>query len=559
MLILVSQIGFAQEKPKFFSASGSVSLSYGFYDFDAENYSSFRPRYLQNIVRFNANMNIKLGKYFSLPFGISVSNQNTSYNLPSVPNEKFFSWSYITNPRNNLHIDPTYKWITVHLGSHTPSYSPLTSGDIQIFGAGVELNPGKFIFSANYGVSQVAIEADSARNIRGSYKQIIYGGQIGYGKKQGPTKVVLNYLMLRDDANSVVNKPVGVNPREGATFSPLIEIQLFKTITLKTETAGSVYTKNSEARAIPTDNEFVTAISKYLALNTSSAIDFGHTTSLEWKAKKVTLGGEVNYIGPGFMPVGYYGAETDIFDYKVNAGFRLFKNKLNASGTFGIRTNNLSNTVIQSTRRIIGNGNIFYQITKAFSISTNYNNFNFTNNQDLNTQRVELYNHTFSFTPSLTLKAKASQHVIISTYALNNFDQYDATANDFLNTVSHTGNLNYMLIFQNMPLTLGASGLYLNNASVSSTLEVYNVGINAGYKFLDKKIKTSIRLAYSNIKSGAFTAHNKFNTVLGVDYKIIKKLTLKLSYLLNYNHYGSIRPGASLIENRFNVAINYSF
>ena len=123
------------------------------------------------------------GKYFSIPFGVNITNQKTSYNLPNVPTENLYD--YIQNPRNNIHIDPKYKWFQSHLGSHTPNYSNLTTGDIQIFGVGFEMNPGKFILSANYGKSQIAIEPDALLNIPGAYAQKIYGMRIGYGKIEG--------------------------------------------------------------------------------------------------------------------------------------------------------------------------------------------------------------------------------------------------------------------------------------------------------------------------------------------------------------------------------------
>jgi len=164
---------------RFVQFSGSLSLSYDAYNYNTINYNTFRPRYDADIFRVSANASIKFGKYLSIPFGLNVSTQNYSYNLPSLPEENFID--YVRNPRNNIHIDPTYKWIKAHIGSHSPQYSQLTTGDIRIFGVGVDMNPGKFILSTSYGISQYAFEPDSILNIQGAYKQELMAGRIGIG------------------------------------------------------------------------------------------------------------------------------------------------------------------------------------------------------------------------------------------------------------------------------------------------------------------------------------------------------------------------------------------
>ncbi|MDG1147561.1 MAG: hypothetical protein P8N52_04560 [Crocinitomicaceae bacterium] len=120
-LFLVAQ---ADTASGFVQFSGALSLSYDAYDYSTLNYSSFRPRYNDDIFRVSANASIKFGKHLSIPFGFNLSNQNFTYNLPSLPEENIID--YVRNPRNNIHIDPSYKWVDGHIGSHTPQYSQLT-------------------------------------------------------------------------------------------------------------------------------------------------------------------------------------------------------------------------------------------------------------------------------------------------------------------------------------------------------------------------------------------------------------------------------------------------
>ncbi len=391
ILILINSYIFAQEKENPITISGNIGLFFDTYNFSEENYSTFRPKYPENELRLNANATIQIGEYLSIPFGINISNQKTLYNLPSLPEENLID--FIQNPKNDISINPEYKWVKGFLGSQTPNYSPLTTGDAPIFGIGIDLNPGKFIFSANYGLSQRAIESDSFFNIVGAYKQKVLATRIGYGKIDGP-KFTLNFVKIKDDINSVINTPLYDDPIEGITISPLLELKIKEKIVFKTETAASIFTSNLNNTFTLNDNT-IDSFSDFITINASSKADISHISSIEWISKKFTVGGEVKYIGPGFVPVGYRNIEKDIIDYKIKSSFKLFKDKTSINGMFGVRKNNVQNTNLQSTKRVISNVNVFSQISEAFSINATYSNFGFNNNEINNVIRVEMINNSF--------------------------------------------------------------------------------------------------------------------------------------------------------------------
>lgn len=555
-LFVLTNFCYSQVKEKIVKIDGSMGLTYDGYSYYTENYATFRPRNIEDFLRFSANANISFGKYFSMPFGINISNQKTSYNLPSLPEENLFN--YIQNPRNNIHIDPKYKWLQLHLGSHTPLFSDLTTGDIQIFGAGIEINPGKFILSANYGKSQIAFEPDALLNVSGAYDQKFYGVRFGYGKVEG-TKFVLNIVKIEDDIFSVMKKPIGINPISGLTISPLMEFKFTEKFTVKTETAGSIFTSNLSAVPIVFSESFLNTINNIVALNSSSKADFSHASSLEFKSKKFTLGGEIKYIGPGFIPVGYRNIEKDIIDYKINTGFSLINDKLNINGAFGVRTNNIKNTKLQSTQRLISNMNVYAQITKSFSINANYNNFSFGNNETNNLIRIEMVNNSFSISPNYSIESDSKTQQISTNISLNSFQQFDIIANGFVNTTSKNFTTNYMIMFKKTPLRINFSGLFLDNKSPVSNLNLINFSTNIGYKFYNKKIIPSLNLGYAIINKDNFTGDKRVNIKLKTLYKINKKLDFNLSYLFNNNKYGSYRPNGLLNENIFQLSMLKKF
>ncbi|MEP0479987.1 MAG: hypothetical protein ABJD23_07210, partial [Nonlabens sp.] len=415
---------YAQEEKKEKSpvqVSGSIGFFYDYYYFYENNYSSFRPRYPENLLRLNAQVNLQLGEHFSIPLSVNVTNQKVLYNLPSLPEES--ALDYLQNPANNISINPKYKWAQAFIGTQTPLYSTLSTGDIPIFGAGIEINPGKFILSATFGKSQRAIEPNITLNIPGAYEQNIVAARIGVGKLEG-SKFTINVVKIEDDVTSVNTTPIGVDPIEGFTISPYAEFKIFEKLKISTETAGSIYTSDLLNTGI-IDSEFINDLSDYISINASSTADFAHNSRIDWQVDTFQLGGEVKYVGPGFLPVGYRFIERDILDYKINTGLNLFKKKVNLTGSFGIRTNNLNDTKLSSSERVITNANLFAQVTEGFSINLNYSNFGFNNDASILNQRIELINNSITVSPVYTWKNEKYNHLIAGNIALSSFEQFD--------------------------------------------------------------------------------------------------------------------------------------
>ncbi|MFT6127423.1 MAG: hypothetical protein ACJA2M_000247 [Polaribacter sp.] len=535
--------------------NGSIDLHYDVYSYSEENFSTFRPRYPESLFRFNANLNIQLGKHFSIPIGLNITNQQTLYNLPTIPDENIID--YVSNPRNNISIHPEYKWIKTHIGTHSPNYSDLSTGDINIFGGGIDLNPGKFIFSANYGISQRAIESNSLFNIVGAYEQRIIAARIGIGKIEG-SKFTINIVKIKDDINSLINTPIDTKPIEGITIAPLIQLKLGENIFLKTETAASVYTSDL-LNSFYLDSDVVDSVKDIITINASSKGDFSHISSLEWKSKKLTIGGEVKYIGPGFVPAGFRNIEKDILDFKFKTGLKLFKGKTSINGMFGVRTNNLKNTTLQSTKRIISNVSLFSQITKSLSLNTSYSNFGFNNNVSEDILRIEMVNNTFSISPSYLFITEKHNHQISANGNFNSFDQFDSTAASFVASKSKSYSLNYNLMFKEIPLNINIMFLNLNNATPVSDFKMTNYTSTISYKLLDKKITPSLSVNLASITKEGFTKDKRASTRFKFDYKINKKLKFRFSYRFNKYTYGSSKINALTQENRFKYSLQKKF
>lgn len=553
-IIPISLISQEKNNP-FFRLSGNVSLNHDMYSYSQENYDSFRPRFPDNLFRLNMQAQLEIGEYVTIPVSVSVTNRQTLYSLPTLPEES--PLEYIQNPVNNVSINPKYKWAQAFLGTQTPMYSELTTGDIPIFGAGFEVNPGKFLLSASYGISQRPVEQDLALNIPGAFEQRFMAMRIGYGKIEG-TKFTLNVVKIEDDVTSLSNMPTNVEPVEGITVSPLFEFNIIEKLKVRTETAGAINTSNVNSSTV-LDNAFLNNISDFNTINGTTKSDFAHNTRLDWLGEKFQIGGEVKYVGSGFLPVGFRFVERDILDYKINTGIKFFNSKLSFNGSFGFRTNNLQDTKLSTTRRIIANGSIFAQITQNFNISANYSNFGVNNDANLLNQRIQLITNSFSLSPTYQFQTKSLNNQIGLNLSYSVFDQYDVATNDFLVNESQNIGINYAMLFKDFPLNLNFQTMYVSNIMPTLEFTMLNYGITAGYKLLDKKLKPSIALNFANIDRTGFTTDFRTNVRLRTQYKITKKLRFNLTYRFTGFVYGSSRPDAILNQNRLQLSLQQQF
>ncbi len=487
-----------------------------------------------------------------MPVAINISTRQNSYHLPSLPDERLID--YIQNPRNNISFNPTYRWATAFLGTQTATYSELTTGDIPMFGVGLEVNPGDFIATVNYGKSLMGVEYDPFNNIVGAYEQRIFTTRIGYGKMDG-TRFALNLVKVSDDPNSIASVPPEVRPAEALTLSPLLQFRLSSTVLLATETAASLNTNDLNGPDLTLEEDLLDLISPFIQINATSNADLSNTTSLQWRRDQFGITGEVRYVGPGFQPAGYRTFERDIIDYTVRTDARMLDNRLFVNATVGLRTNNLQNTTLDKTNRTILNLAVFGQVTEQLSVSSTYANFGFRNNVSLDTLRIEMINNSFSLTPTYQFRTEAHTHIVSVTGTYNQFDDFNIFEGVFQSTTSYSANTSYQIVFNDIPFNAGFQTMYLDITSPMTDINIIQASVNARYRLLDKKLTPSILIAYNNIRRDDFSPDHRWRLNLKSDYKIYQNVDFRISYNFSNYRYGSTRPDALTFENRFQVAL----
>ncbi len=555
LLLLISLTTHAQQTGAF-GMQGNLGLFYDMYNYSATAYDDFRPRFPSDLVRFSAHATLSAGDHFSMPFSVDITNQSTAYHLPSLPEERFID--YVRSPRNNISINPSYKWVQGYLGTQTPNFSSLTTGDIPIFGVGVEATPGRFLIATHYGKSQLAVAPNPTSDIAGAFEQRILASRFGYGNPSG-TMVSLNIVHRKDDIASLDAHPAGIRPQEGLTISPHLQVQISPSVSFATETAGSLFTHNLDGPPMPIEHDVISAAENVFSINGSSNFDFSNISSLNWQGNHTGLGAEIRYIGPGFEPVGFRAVERDLIDYNLTGNLNVLNNNLMLNGSGGIRENNLQSTTAESTTRFIANVNLFTQITESLTLASNYSNFGFNNNVVFDTLRVEMIQNVFSITPGYQVTGEAINHVISTTASVQLFDEFNMATGDFINTQSTSFNASYNMIFANLPLNLGVMGMYLQNETPVMDLDMYHVGVTARYRFLEDRLTPSLMISHSGINREGFTTDNRWRATLRTSYEIRQSMDIRLGYTYSNYQYGSVRQDAITHEHRLQLSLAQRF
>ncbi len=462
------------------SVHGSVGATGIFY-----NSSGITPRKTPFSYILNGNLTVNL-KGFVLPFSFTYSDRSKSFRQPF----------------NQFGLSPKYKWITLHLGYRNINFSKYVLGGHTVFGAGIELTPGKFRFGAVYG--RLKKNTNQATNIYNplndtitAFTRKMMSFKIGVGDKN--TFVDLIVMRAADDSTSLAfdsrndenfpatNLVTGINSR--FTF--------VKNIHLELEGAYSIYTANQASKYIVQTPDI---ISKIIPINLSSKGYMALRGLLEYRSRKgLKLALAYRRIDPGYKSMGTYFINNDVENMTFNMGFNALKHKFNFSGSIGLERNNLKIARNATTKKVIGSAMISYNPFRVFGITLNYSNYSI-NQQAGRIQiadSVKLYqtNGTLMIMPHfqfINSKNTVSQFIsfVYSRMALNDKNPSSQYNNSF--TTNNTL-VSYNITF--IPLTLTAMATFNYNRVSMSVGNSKNIGGTVGLSKGFMKNRISLGLA----------------------------------------------------------------
>lgn len=563
---------FAQTVPKpKVSVTGTMGVTYEGYGLtvNPKTPSFYSPRRPWNQLRFNFAPQIKIGQNFSLPLNFNFATKATNFAGPyaGIGHQSIKQW--ITNPLNNFSINPKYKWAELQLGTQYLNYSELSTGDIGVFGAGVDLKPKGYIIKFFTGTSQQGINYSASPLVPGAYKRSNWMAQIGK-EKEGKYKMAFTVVKGRDKYNSVTTPP-SVNPQEGVVFSITNNAYFKKGWYLEMEGAHSIFTTNTNSG--PPLAGGVSSLKPFITAYSSTKKDYAFSGSLGKKSTNFDIGFKTKYLGTGFITMGYPYQQPDRLDLTLNTRINAWKDKdrnykMNVIASVGNRVNNMSNTAGNRANQFIGMLNWFTQFDNHWSLNVSYNNFGFnTSGVSGGFASIKNVSNDMGINPTYTWSNDKMSHMLSLSY---NYSKYKETVipppyttSVTTNNSTHTALLTYVPVYFTKKITPDFSVLYFYNQVPGFSVKLFTISTGLGVPLAKDKLNLRGQLQYTLGKNAGFSSNNNLVASMNVDFAITKKLNWSSFMTTNYFKYGNELGvplvGANYLESTLFTGLTYHF
>jgi hypothetical protein len=526
------------QKP--FSIDGTLSTTANFYTISGKESTRDPFSYV-----LSGNVNVSVYS-LQLPFSFTYSNSSFNY----------------AQPFNRFGISPEYKWIRLHLGYRSMSFSPLTMAGHSFLGAGVELNPGKFRFGAVYGRFNQKTIPNSV-NPQDTLQTPVrkgYSVKIGLGSAKNYADLI--FLQIADDTLSFDKLKYGSkSPQANAVFGTHMKFTLFKKVTWETEGAVSLLTKNLyTSQPFEIENATLQNLVNGFHVNSSSEYSTGLTSSLTYSERKFTLGLQYRRLDPNFQSFGAYYFNTDVENITVNTKFGLLKNKITVSGNIGVQNDNLRNNKASRSSRLISMANASYNSGKVFSINGSFSNYSINQQPGrlpLN-DTIKLYqsNRNITLTPTFTFNSSKNQQMVqlnLVLMDLTDHNQFTAV-NSEVN--SRMALLTYFFNHAKSGLSVMTGVNYTTMTSFYSNQTIYGINSDVGKPFFKGKLNGHI--GFSANRSNVNTTSGWVNTITSsVTFKPHPKHLFKLNFSQMQNIYPKTSSIKSFNETKFMFSYVY--
>lgn len=266
---------------------------------------------------------------------------------------------------NQFGLNPSWRWITLHLGDFTDDYSQYTLQGTRVRGVGVDLKPGWFRLSFQGGQSQRAVFAGQGG---ATFAQHLYAGMIGIGREDA-THLDLTILKAKDDPNSLAPAvtdtilldtiPVALRPQAQTTPEENLvaglsgQISMLRNrLVIKGEGDAAVITTDlSSPRANPSAVKLGSVINDFMPLRLSTSGDFAYKLDGSYSFGTAALRAGYQYVGAGYTSLGLAYVINDRRAYTFGGNVGLFRGHLMLTGQLQHQNDNLLHQKVATTNQ----------------------------------------------------------------------------------------------------------------------------------------------------------------------------------------------------------------
>ncbi|HET6512481.1 MAG TPA: hypothetical protein VFH43_09840 [Candidatus Kapabacteria bacterium] len=462
-------------------------------------------------------------------------------------------------PFNQFGLSPTYKRFTAHLGYRNMNFSRYTLAGHTFLGGGFDFKPGIFRFAGMYGRLQRPIEQDTSRfDIDPAYERYGYGVKAGIGGDRD--FVDLNMFYAEDDSNSLAHIPFAsdILPSENLVLGLNSRIGIIEELTLEAEAASSVFTRDVRAPKM-TSTKIPEGIHGIFRITEATSFTFATQAAIAFRIPTFQARLQWERVEPDYKSLGTYYLLTDLERWTFAPTLLLIENKLRLSTSIGLEHDNLLNTRVRTTNRLIGSGAISYNPSQRFGIDANYSNYSTDQKRavtiadlrdTLPDGSLRLTNNvaqSISLAPRLMFQEETLNQLLALVIAYQEYQDRTAGIGDLTDSKALTSSINYNRAYLQQGSTLGGSIIFSRAQAGIAKTTMFGGSINGSMSFLEEKALTasaSLGATTSSISTLASSTFSLNQTING-NYKITDRNILTLSLYASQNSGYDLPDGSS--------------
>ncbi len=497
------------------TVSGNVSAS-------IQGYSTSRERASRLPFIWTLSGNPTLSIYgVTLPFSFVISRKNEDFRQPF----------------NQFGVSPYYKWLKLHLGYRSLSFSQYSLNGHVFNGIGAEATPGKWRFGAMYGRLLRPIEPDSAAlvPVRPTYLRRGYSMKVGYGTSSNYVDLVL--LKGWDEPGSI-RRPtdsVTINPQQNLVLALKTQQRLFSRLTFNMDVGLSGWTSNLFAEGPPREDIPLSGIvNDLLNVNYSTQFLTAGRASLAVRVAQVNLRLQYQRVDPDYQTMGAYFFNNDLENITFSPSWSMFKRKVRVNGSVGWQRNNLREDKTNQTNRRINSLQVSYVPIPRLTASMSFTNFQI-NQQRLDVIRrdvidslqLEQFSNNLSLNVNYNFGDKVKRYSLSAGFNRQSMSQEqnnEALRDNDSRSLSPTFSFRY----NNKDTKWGYRASFnlndFENSSVSSVR--WGVALNADKKLADDKLMLNASGSWNQTSLDGGSAGTTIRTGLRCSYNAGEKHTL---------------------------------
>ncbi|MCA1763640.1 MAG: hypothetical protein ABR574_00650 [Cryomorphaceae bacterium] len=493
--------------------SGSLGGNLSFYDMNG--IPARRNPYGYSLF---GNVNLRIYGV-SLPFSVAINQQGSRF----------------SQPFRQIGVSPQYKWAKLHLGHRIMRFSEFTLNNVTFLGAGTELTPGKFRFSAMIGRFREARESAGDLFRIPQYERNGYAISAGYGKE---TYVDVVFFKAADKRNSISNPDEieGLATPEANTAIGLkggVEVVKHR-LRFEYDVGASAFTRNLNATALDLTSGTLSDFRNLADINQSSNVAGAANTALRYRNGAYNAGLEYRYIQPGYQSLGVNYLLSDLEMITVSGGGQFFENKVGVQASYGKQNNNLSERNFATTGRDIGSLNVTVRATEKLNINAGYSNFSIYQTLILDTLFadsvvIDQTNHQLNLSATYLIMGDGKVHSIGINTNFQDLSDRRETAEVSSATQMINVNLSYGLRFNSSGIGLRGSASYQDFASQLIGQQRYAFSLGGSGAFFDKKLTLRLSQTYNLSVLEMRDNDHIHSTRITAGYKVAARHTVSLS------------------------------